>query len=215
MKRIGKNFKNPLLLWVIGAVNCLVTLAASAFAVVLALQRNWLVGIDEFVKTDVGSIVLISSAVALLSLNLAGLILRRRTLRYDTHIRYKTESGEVAIAINAINESLTRTVRSLAEVTDVRVSMLKERDEKKPIGIRAVFSTYEGTIIPDLIERIQQALKMRLGQIVDLPDTVSYDISLLKIEEKDVRKQESRKPISPQKESGEISFVGPQYPVGR
>lgn len=121
-------------------------------------------------------------------------------------------SGEVAVTLKALTETLRRTAEALAEVEDVGVS-LALRDGADGRGTRLLvqvqYVTREGTCATELHERLSQLMRARLEEIVTLPVAPVIRVRLDRIlarGEKTPRRRRRRA------EEEVPPFTGPQYP---
>lgn len=131
----------------------------------------------------------------------------------ETHLKAKTEDGEVMIAVGAIEDSLARTARSLPEVNDARVRVYKEKGEGKPITIIVNYAAWEDTNVREVTHRVQQACAMRFEQVAGPDANPTFSIFLSRIAVKDDRsKAAAAKRRAAEGEATDV-FRGPVYPT--
>ncbi|MBI4834460.1 MAG: hypothetical protein HY811_06555 [Planctomycetes bacterium] len=131
--------------------------------------------------------------------------------QYATHIKLNVASGEFSISLSAIENSLRRAVKKLAEVHDIHIRIRKDKkSEAKPIVITAYYSAWEGTNVQEVTAKIQEMIHMRFQEIVEVKEPPVFQLYLTNIVERDHKKSDSKKK-SDLIEQG--MFYGPQYPV--
>lgn len=138
------------------------------------------------------------------------LLLAIMVSRYDTHFRIRSNNLEVTIALSAVEESLRRAVQKLPEIYDVWVRIYKEKNrEEKPLRIYAGYSTFEGTNVKEVTDKIREVIRLRFQEIIDIPQEPEFEIALTKFTSKEPRKADTRR----SKAGVEADFRGPQYPT--
>ncbi|MBI3097921.1 MAG: hypothetical protein HYY93_06685 [Planctomycetes bacterium] len=130
--------------------------------------------------------------------------------RYDTHFRIRSNNLEVTIALSAVEESLRRAVKKLPEIYEVWVRIYKEKGrEDKPLRIYTGYSTYEGTNVKEVTDKIREVIRLRFQEIIDIPQEPEFEIALTKFTSKEPRKGDTRRTTA----GVEADFRGPQYPT--
>jgi len=106
------------------------------------------------------------------------------------------EKGRIDIEIGAIEECLTRVLRSRDEVQDARVQVFLPPIPKNPIRVLGTVSIWDqpSTNTLDITEDLQSLLKQRFEEILAVESDVQFDVRLRKIPEP------SRKPTMPPSE---------------
>lgn len=136
------------------------------------------------------------------------------TRRYATHIKLSMPNGDFSIALSAIEDSLRRQVKKLPEVYDVHIRIKKDKkSETKPMIIKAYYSTREGTNVQDVTAKIQEVVRMRFQEIVEVKEPPVFKIYLTDIVDRDSKKSESKKKEKPELAEYKTYYSGPQYPV--
>lgn len=126
-----------------------------------------------------------------------------------SHLKSKSGSSEFTVSINAIEESLGRIARCIPDVHDARVSVFKDRQDKRPLTIEVSYVAYEDNKIPEITDRIREVVAHRFEEIAGPEVKPQFDIILSRIVEKEARARPPRG-----KESKVIDLSkGPIYPV--
>jgi hypothetical protein len=134
--------------------------------------------------------------------------------RYATHIKLSMPNGDFSIALAAIEDSLRRQVKKLPEVYDVHIRIKKDKkSETKPMTIKAYYSTREGTNVQDVTAKIQEVIRMRFQEIVEVKEPPVFKIYLTDIVDRDSKKSESKRKEKPELAEYKTYYSGPQYPV--
>ncbi|MBI5369497.1 MAG: hypothetical protein HZA54_20865 [Planctomycetes bacterium] len=132
--------------------------------------------------------------------------------KYDTHIRCKLNDGEVSVTVAALEESLSRIVAAMSALADARVSVYRERKHvEAPLRIFASCTAYDGVSVREVTERVRELIKMRLGEVVELPHAPLIEICVSRIVARELRKEPKKKPAKEGALGAE--FRGPEYPI--
>jgi hypothetical protein len=111
--------------------------------------------------------------------------------------------------MSAIEESLARIAQCIPEVHDARVSVYKDRLDKRPVVIEVSYTAYEGIPIPQITDRIREVVSHRFGEIAGQEIKPQFNIILSRIVEKETRGR-----VSKGKDSKVVDLSkGPIYPV--
>lgn len=191
-------------------VNIIGVMAASLFVIFWAAEffaLGW-AGYDFTQPTRVLMVGLATTVIVVDMLFIVGRLFSNR----ESHLKAKTEDGEVLIAVGAIEDSLARTARSLPEVNDARVRVYKEKGEGKPITIIVNYAAWEDTNVREVTHKVQQACAMRFEQIAGSDANPTFSIFLSRITVKDDR---SKAAAAKRRSADEPSdaFRGPVYPT--
>ncbi|MEW6026367.1 MAG: hypothetical protein AB1599_03610 [Planctomycetota bacterium] len=144
--------------------------------------------------------------------NLAYLLGRWVTRNYASSVKVSSQAGSFSIAISAIENSLRRAVRKLAEVNDAHVRVYKvKKPENKPIQIFTTFSVWEGTNVTEVTDKIRTAITIRFNEIIEVKEPPVFTIILSNIVEREHRKADTKKKDHELMESE--MFHGPEYPI--
>ena len=133
--------------------------------------------------------------------------------RYATHIKLNIPGGDFSISLSAIEDSLKRQAKKIPEVNNIHIRIYKDRkSDAKPMTIKAYYSTREWTNVQDVTAKIQEVIKMRLQEIIEVKEPPVFQVYLTDIVERDSKKSDSKK-----REKASISddkmYFGPQYPI--
>ncbi|MBI3268103.1 MAG: hypothetical protein HYZ53_03710 [Planctomycetes bacterium] len=129
--------------------------------------------------------------------------------KYDTHIRSKTNDGEVSMTVAAFEETLSRTVGAMSELFDARVSVYRERKHPDlPVRIFAACAAYEGCNVREVTEKVREVIKLRLAETVEMPQSPLIEICVSRIVPRESRKEAKKRP-----KDSSLEFRGPEYPI--
>ena len=149
--------------------------------------NNALTYIQE--STNVKIIIALSGFLLILvSISLAQLILGR--FQREKTIAFKTASGEVTIALSAVEDLIKRITHFLPEVKELRPDV---KANKKGITVELRVVLKSETNIPGLTERLEEMTKGKMQEVLGLEEKIFVNTHIVKIitqEEKD-RKQPS------------------------
>jgi uncharacterized alkaline shock family protein YloU len=159
-------------------------------------------------------IIVLLLAAYLVLFNLLYFIGSLFTRRYATHIKLSMPNGDFSIALSAIEDSLRRQVKKLPEVYDIHIRIKKDKkSETKPMTIKAYYSTREGTNVQDVTAKIQEVIRMRFQEIIEVKESPVFKIYLTDIVDRDSKKSESKKKEKAELAEYKTYYNGPQYPV--
>lgn len=113
-------------------------------------------------------------------------------------IAFSTASGEVTIALSAIEDVLKNISSSIAEIKEIRPDVIAT---KKGILVNLKVILNAEANLPDLTTKLQEVTKSKIQEVLGLDEAIIIKIHIFKIikEEKDKRKKDSVKeePIIP------------------
>lgn len=124
----------------------------------------------------------------LISFSFAQLILGR--FQREKTIAFKTSSGEVTIALSAVEDLIKRLANLIPGVKELRPDV---RAGKKGIIVELRVVLKSEANIPGLTERLEEMTKSKLQELLGIEEKVSVNTHIVKIisaEEKDRRKKE-------------------------
>ena len=128
---------------------------------------------------------------------------------YQRSIRFQNPSGDVIVQLGAVEECLTRTARQTEDVQDVKVRVFAGTD-KKPITVVVSASLWDAPNVPSVVEKLQDGLKRRFMEILNIEESVDVEVTLRRLVTKgEVRK----KKLKEQASAPEPRFRGPEYPI--
>ena len=198
---------------IINALNWLVTVAVSAAAILWWAE----VELPENTNLQDAKVIAFIAGVVLITLNLIALLVRLRTGGRPHYLIFEKEgAGSLRVAIDAIEETLTKSAVDVPEVTDARIQMILEKGGKMPrkATVHCVF-----TDVPNIFaiqESVRQLLTQRYQEIFP-GEEVNFEIIVdrLKGELPPARRKKpdehSQRPKNTE-EAGQEPF-GPKYPI--
>ena len=132
-----------------------------------------------------------------------------RKSSYRRSIKFQNPSGDVIVQLPAVEECLTRMARQAEDVHDVKVRVFAGTD-KKPITVVVNVALWDAPNVPSVVERLQDGLKRRFMEILNLEESVDVEVTLRRLVTKgEVRKKKVKEPAS----APEPGFRGPEYPI--
>jgi len=133
----------------------------------------------------------------LISFSFAQLILGR--FQREKTIAFTTASGEVTIALSAVEDLIRRLTGIIPEIKELRPDVIAT---KKGIIVDLRVVLGKEANIPELTSRLQDITKSKIQEVLGVEEQIIVKIHVVKItglEEKDKRKKDSEKeePIVP------------------
>ncbi|MCX5696106.1 MAG: alkaline shock response membrane anchor protein AmaP [Candidatus Omnitrophica bacterium] len=133
----------------------------------------------------------------LISLSFAQLILGR--LQREKTIAFTTSSGEVTIALSAVEDLIRRLAGVIPEIKELRPDVIAT---KKGIIVDLRVVLKQEANIPELTSRLQDITKSKIQEVLGIEEQITVKIHVAKIitiDEKDKRKKDLEKegPIVP------------------
>lgn len=133
----------------------------------------------------------------LISLSFAQLILGR--LQREKTIAFTTSSGEVTIALSAVEDLIRRLAGIIPEIKELRPDVIAT---KKGIIVDLRVVLKQEANIPELTSRLQDITKSKIQEVLGIEEQITVKIHVAKIitiDEKDKRKRDLEKegPIVP------------------
>lgn len=130
----------------------------------------------------------------LISFSFAQLILGR--FQREKTIAFNTSSGEVTVALSAVEDLIKRLVVFIPEIRELRPDVIAT---KKGIvaDLRVVLKSEAN--IPELTARLQEITRTKIQEVLGLEEQILVKIHIAKIislEEKDRRRKEPERPDS-------------------
>jgi len=154
--------------------------------------------------------------VILLALNFLGLIARLRGTVSPHYLIFEKEgAGSLKVAVDAIEDTLTKSTMSIPEVQEAKIEMILDKGGKMPRRATAhcIFSD-----VPNLFavqENVRQILTGRYQEIFPNED-LQFEIIVDRLKGQEPPRQR-KKPSAPGKPEGEQAGnqagFGPKYPV--
>jgi len=136
----------------------------------------------------------------LISFSFAQLILGR--LQREKTIAFTTASGEVTIALSAVEDLIRRLSGAIPEIKELRPDVVAT---KKGIIVDLRVVLRKEVNIPELTSRLQDIARSRIQEVLGVEEQIIVKIHVVKIaaiEERDKRKKD------PEKEEPVVPFSG-------
>jgi len=141
-------------------------------------------------------LILINISIAQLSIG---------KLRKHKTIAFENPNGQVTISLGAIEDYIKKLTQNMTEIKDMKSNISAGRS-----GIEVVSKAvlYSDANIPEITEKIQNAIKYRLQEMLGIEETVAVKIHVIKVVERS--KKTEKKNITKQPEpsgfKGEIEY---------
>ena len=137
-------------------------------------------------------LILINISIAQLSI---GKLQRQKTIAFEN------PHGEVTLSLSAIEDYIKKLTHKMPEIRDVKSSISAG---KSGLEVIAKVVLYSDVNIPEITEKMQNAIRMRLEEMLGIEETVTIKVHVTKIvqREKDVEQRDAVK------EPGESGFKG-------
>lgn len=140
--------------------------------------------------------------LVLISLSFAQLILGR--LQREKTIAFTTSSGEVTIALSAVEDLIKRIAVTIPEIRELRPDVIAT---KKGVQANLKVVLKSEANIPDLTGRLQEITRSKIQEILGLEEQVTIRIHVAKIiSAQDIERK--RKEKDSEKEEPVIPFSG-------
>lgn len=143
---------------------------------------------------------LLGLLLILISFSFAQLILGR--FQREKTIAFTTSSGEVTIALSAVEDLIKRLANVMPEIKDLRPDVVAT---KKGIVVDLRVALRSEANIPELTDRLQEITKSKIQEVLGLEEQIIIRIHVAKIislEEKERKKKE------PENQEPTVPFSG-------
>jgi len=142
--------------------------------------------------------------LVLISFSFAQLILGR--LQREKTIAFSTASGEVTIALSAVEDLIRRLAGVIPEIKELRPDVIAN---KKGIIVDLRVILNKEVNIPELTSRLQEIARSRIQEVLGVEEQIIVKIHVVKIaavedREKRKRDQEKENPVAPFSGYGKI-----------
>ncbi|MBI4569666.1 MAG: hypothetical protein HY719_14830 [Planctomycetes bacterium] len=107
----------------------------------------------------------LAALVVINGLSIGHAVWRRHRERTDRMLRYDKEGGTVSLSVQAIEETITRSVTDLPEVAAARVRIHTVSD-RGPIAIHVDYWAWEKKNLVNAESRLREAIKFRFSELV-------------------------------------------------
>jgi len=138
------------------------------------------------------SIVFISLLIAQIT---SGKIQREKTIAFEN------PDGQVTVSLSAIEDLIKKVSRQIAEIKELRPDVIAS---KKGVSIINRVILFEGANIPDVTEKIQNIIKIKVQEMLGIEEPISVKVHVAKI-------ASSEKPKEEKKEEASHVFKGIEY----
>jgi hypothetical protein len=163
--------------------------------------------------------VVTSGLAGLILLVLAYLMFRSglSTMKRRKEVHYANAIGEIAIALSAIEDALSRLLDD-ADVVRAHEVIISDAPNEKRLRVTARLHMWEVSDLPSRVADIQQDLKRRFEEIMPDAESPEYNVKLLSVvPRRDRRKKEDDTPDDiPKREDNTDEtdyFTGLKYPI--
>jgi uncharacterized alkaline shock family protein YloU len=159
-------------------------------------------GVLTYLETSVYAriIMLLCGAILmLLTFSFAQLILGR--FQREKNIAFNTASGEVTVALSAVEDLIRRLAGVIPEIKELRPDVRATKKGSLIVDLRAVLKSEAN--LPELTTRLQDMARSKIQEVLGVEEQIIIKIHVAKIisgEEKDRRRKE------PEKEEPAIPF---------
>ena len=163
----------------------------------IALSLNWLpmqdvYGMLEYLQSNPQARIVLGgtgSLLILITFSFAQLILGK--IQRERTIAFANPSGQVTIALSAVEDLIIRLVRHIPEVKEVRPDVIAG---KKGIEIDLRLILKSDVNIPELTMQLQEMTKSKVQEILGIEEQIVVKIHVMKIisyDEKSKKKKET------------------------
>lgn len=175
----------------------IILIGISMIAFTIAVSYNLLLpqDIDNFLGLIQGSfnsrVIIATSGILLIviSLSFAQFILGR--FQREKTIAFPTASGQVTIALSAVEDLIRRLAGIIPEIKELRPDVIATKKGGITVDLRVVLK--EEANIPELTERLQEITKSKIQEVLGLEEQITIRIHVAKIisaEEKERKRKE-------------------------
>lgn len=166
------------------------------------VQPQYVAGFFDFLRNSPNSRIISGLSgllLILLSVSFARLILGR--LQREKTIAFDTASGEVTIALSAVEDLIRRLTGVLPEIKELRPDVIAT---KKGILVDLRVVLKREANIPDLTARLQEITRSKIQEVLGIEERITVKIHVAKIvplddkdkKKKDFEKDEPTAPLS-------------------
>lgn len=158
------------------------------------LQPQYINNLFDYLQSSPNSRILTGLAGAILilvSFSFARIILGR--LQREKNIAFDTASGEVTIALSAVEDLIRRLTGVIPEIKELRPDVIAT---KKGIMVDLRVILKKEANIPELTSRLQNITKSKIQEVLGVEDQITVKIHIAKIialDEKDRNKKDIEK----------------------
>ncbi|MBU4312057.1 MAG: alkaline shock response membrane anchor protein AmaP [Candidatus Omnitrophica bacterium] len=191
-------FIYTLIFSIIGAVLIALSLRAASFDSTLQM-------INYAAHTSNIKMWLALTGFLLIFINISIAQLSIGKLRKQRTIAFENPQGEVTLALSAIEDYIIKLASKMPEIRDIKS---KIQVTKAGIEIIAKVALYSEVNIPEVTEKIQSAIHIRLQEMLGIEEKVTIKINVTKIVQKDKRAEKKRLKEAPSEVEGQAKQGG-------
>lgn len=143
-------------------------------------------------------LILINISIAQLSI---GRLQKHKTIAFENPY------GQVTVSLSAIEDYIKKLTQKMVEIKEIRSNITAT---KSGIEVNAKVVLYSDANIPELTEKIQNAIRLRLQEMLGLEETVTIKVYVTKIvqKEKRIAQKDVIKETTDSGFKGEIEYGG-------
>lgn len=183
-------FAYTLLFSVLGAVLIAVSLRTESLSAIISMVNS--VSLADNMRLGMALtgffLILINISIAQLSL---GKMRREKTIAFDNPY------GRVTVSLAAIEDYVKKLTTNMTEIKELKSSISAG---KKGVEVVTRAVLYSDVNIPEVTEKIQNAIRIKLQEMLGLEETVTIKIDVIRIAQKEQKAQA--------KAQGEAGFKG-------
>lgn len=181
------------------------TLGISFYCAVIILMGLFLIGYSLHILSadditailqysyDTQNVRLIIALTGLLliiiSLSFAQIIMGK--IQQERTIAFSNPSGQVTIALSAVEDLLRRLTANIREIKETRPAVIAT---KKGINVNLRLVLLSETNIPELTSRVQELTKSKLIEILGVDESINVKIHVIKIISDEAKKKKEKEP---------------------
>ncbi len=102
-----------------------------------------------------------------------------KKLRKKRAVAFKNPNGEVTVSLSAIEDYIRKVAKDISGIKDIRS---KVEVNKKGVNIVTDVSISAGENIPELTERMQREIRMRVQGMLGVEETINVSLHINKID---------------------------------
>lgn len=121
-------------------------------------------------------LILVNISIAQLSM---GKLRKRKTIAFENPY------GQVTVSLSAIEDYIKKLTQKMTEIKEIKSNIFAT---KTGIEVNAKAALYSDANIPEVTEKIQNAIRLRLQEILGIEETVTIKVHVARIvqREKDI-----------------------------
>lgn len=123
---------------------------------------------------------LVGLSLILVNISIAHLFLGK--LKKRKTIAFENPYGQVTVTLAAIEDYIKKLTRKIIEIKEIKANVTAG---KSGIEVVAKAVLYSGSNIPEVTEKIQNAIRLRLQEMLGIEETITVKIHVTKIVDKE------------------------------